>query len=86
VFNLTRIDRGKDVSIDCKNAPQEKTRLKLVYMCIRMLENLNDLPKCADIVSKQDTRMWVISRMTNITFSALSVLSGVWRIKHLSER
>ena len=86
MLNVTRIDKGQTYQSTVKTLPKEETRLKLIYMGIRILENLNDLPKCADIVSKQDTSMWVISRMTNITFSALSVLSDMRRIKLLSER
>jgi len=69
VLDVMRIDRSTDVQSDLKSLPKEPTRLKLMKVGIRIAENLlNSLPNPAGIVTRQDTRMWVISYITNINF------------------
>ena len=51
-----------------KRLPKKSLRLKLIYMCIRLLENSQSLPNSAGIMTSQDTKIWVISYMTYITF------------------
>jgi len=68
VLNVIKIDRLTDVKGDCKNASQETNASKIYIVAIRFVENLKSLPNSAGILTRQDTRMWVISYMINITF------------------
>ena len=63
VLNVMRIDKWTDVQSGCKIASQEQTLLKLIYVVIRIVDNVNSLPSSAGIMTREDTRMWVISYM-----------------------
>jgi len=77
LLKVTRSDRGTDIQTYCNNASQVSNASEIDISGYKQCRNVNSLPNSVSVVSRQDTRMWVISQMTNITVFPCSILSGV---------